>query len=140
QGHEVVDLHLGGGPLAALEVDALARVRILEHAGEHDAAVAGDHLGQVPGEDVVAGVAAVVVEVELPRAAELLHAVVVDVTGRFDPHLLERYPSLGGREVGQGGVPALRAGRGGGCGVLRRVGVVVPTPTGEPHDEREHGE
>ena len=77
QRDDVVDLHGLAGALAAAEGDRPAGVRVGQRAGEHDAVVGAglERLaGQVAVEDVVAGVAAVAVDVG-PGRAELLAVV-----------------------------------------------------------------
>src|SRR5690606_17880606 len=62
QGEDVVDLDAGGVP-GAVEGELVAGVRVGEAPGEHDAsggAGLDDDVVQVPAQDVVAGVAAVV--------------------------------------------------------------------------------
>ena len=66
----MVDRHLGG--LGLLELDGPTGVRVVEHPGDHDAALgalAHLDLGEVAVQDVVALVAAVAVDVG-PRRTE----------------------------------------------------------------------
>ncbi len=111
----MVDLDGVAGALAALEGDRAPRVRVGQRAGEDDA-VAGAGLerlaGQVPGEHVVAGVAAVAVGVH-PAGSE--QVAVVPGAGRPSLHL----------ERGQGG-----QGRGGRGGADDGVGAAGVQPTG----------
>lgn len=62
----MVDLHRGGSLLALLELDVLASVWIMQFSGLHHAIVRTPlvpHAGQIAVEDIIAGVAAVVVHV-----------------------------------------------------------------------------
>ncbi len=107
QRHDMVDLHRGGRLVAALEIDGLAGVGVVQRSGFHHAVVGEDlvfHIGQITVEDVVAGVAAVVVHI-LPRHAEL--GALVAGLGRAALHR-ERLEHLRRRLAG--------------AGVVRRVG------------------
>ncbi len=75
--HHMVDLHGGARVLPAHEVDARAGVRVLQHAARHHTVMRVrlvGLVGQVAVEDVVAGIAAVVVHVG-PCRAELVAAI-----------------------------------------------------------------
>lgn len=77
QRNNVVDLNRCAGALAPLELNGLASVWVVESAGEYDALNLGGfelYVFQVPGKDVIARIAAIVVCV-LPAIAELLAAV-----------------------------------------------------------------
>src|SRR5699024_5833993 len=82
QRDDVIYLNRTGSSAAAGEIDAFAGVRILEHPRDHGASVAAGavgFVGQIPPQDVVAGVAAVVPAVDGdivgPRLTELITAV-----------------------------------------------------------------
>ena len=73
KGHHVVNLHGRGGLLAALELDGLAGVRVIQRAANYGACVGPDletKIGQVAAQNVVASVALVTVNV-IPGGAEL---------------------------------------------------------------------
>ena len=84
----VVDLHRGRGTDTPNEVDRLAGVWILQDAGADDAGRARpvNDLRQVPFQDIVAGIAAVVVDV-LPCKAELVTVIADHRCGDSDPEL-----------------------------------------------------
>ena len=79
QCNHVVNLHRRGGLLAALELDGLAGVRVIQSAGNDGACVGPDletNIGQVAAQNIVAGVALVAVNV-IPGGAELVAGVTV---------------------------------------------------------------
>lgn len=80
QRHQVVDLHQGGGLHPARELHRPARVDADEGAGGHLARPCLGQAGQVGGENVVARVASVAVDI-LPGRAEVAGAVVAGLRG-----------------------------------------------------------
>ena len=99
----MVDLHRGGSLLALLELDVLASVWIMQFSGLHHAIVRTPlvpHAGQIAVEDVIAGVAAVVVHVG-PRLAELSALVPGFRRAALD---LQRIQHLRGRRAGPGAI------------------------------------
>ena len=79
----VVDLHLVRVGLA--EGDRTAGVRVGERARDHRAPAAQPDVGQVPAEDVVAGAAAVAVEIDRPGRAEVTRPLVAAGPRGRDP-------------------------------------------------------
>ena len=72
--HHVVNLHSRGGLLAALELDGLAGVRVVQSATNHGACVGPDletNIGQVAAQNVVTGIALVAVNI-IPGGSELI--------------------------------------------------------------------
>ena len=106
QRHHMVDLHRGGSLLALLELDVLASVWIMQFSGLHHAIVRTPlvpHAGQIAVEDIIAGVAAVVVHVG-PRLAELSALVPGFRRAALD---LQRIQHLRGGRAGPGAIRRL---------------------------------